>query len=249
LSEISRIALTIQLLFGTLAATAPERVLADEPQNQSEITVIASGTGADEKAALKQAFSNAVTQAVGMVVDSGTVVKDDQIITDEILTASNAIITRYDPIGKPTIAQGLVTVKIRAVVERKELADRLLAAKVTSARVEGKDMFAQVVTELQNEQDAALVVRRVFEGFPTNVMKAEPVGKLQVVKQSDTDGGGGALRSIGVFRLSPLPPFPPVQIPGKIAQEATEATEGREDATARTSHRGMGVPPMLAVRS
>lgn len=152
---------------------------------QDTITVIASGTGIDEKAALKQAFSNAITQAIGTIVDAETVVKNDQIITDQILTASNAIISKYDPIGQPSVDQGFVTVKIKAVVERKQLTDLLTQTNVISKPVEGKDLFAQIVTELQNEKDAAVIMRRAFEGFPANVIRAEPIGEPKIIKRDD----------------------------------------------------------------
>jgi len=74
------------------------------------VTVVASGIGKTEDAALKQAFSNAVTQVVGTIVDAETMVQNDKIISEQILTYSNAIVTKYAPVGKPVTAGGFVAV-------------------------------------------------------------------------------------------------------------------------------------------
>jgi hypothetical protein len=154
-------------------------------------TVVANGTGKDEDAALKQAFRNAVQQAVGLIVDAETVVKDDNIIKDQILTASNSFISKYDPVGKPTREDGLVTVTIKAVVENRQLVERLARANVISRQVEGKNVFAQAVTQLENEKDSVAIVRRVFQDFPGSVLKAEPIGELKLLSKTGSDATVG----------------------------------------------------------
>jgi hypothetical protein len=183
--------LLLTLLLAAALFIAPGRnnsvIAPPATSDENSITVIASGTGTDEKGALKQAFSNAISQAIGTIVDAETVIKNDKIITDQVLTASNAIISHYDPVGAPKTENGLVTVKIHAVVERKQLVDRLTAASVISKSIEGKDLFAQAVTDLHRETDATAIVRRIFDGFPGNVLKAEPVGQPRVVKNDGAE--------------------------------------------------------------
>jgi len=58
---------------------------------------------------------------VGLIVDAETVVKNDEIIKEQILTASNSFISKYEPVGRPTEEDGLTTVTIRAVVENRQL--------------------------------------------------------------------------------------------------------------------------------
>jgi len=149
------------------------------------ITVVASGTGKTEETALRQALSNAVSQAVGTIVDAETVVKNDQVIKDQVLTYSNAIVSHYDPVGSPAVADGLVTVKIKAVVERKTLTEKLVASKVISGDIAGKDIFAKVVTSLQEEKDAKKIVAKVFEGFPANLFTAEVAGEPVLLRKLD----------------------------------------------------------------
>jgi hypothetical protein len=172
----------IVVLAAVLFASAWGR--AQEPAPQT-ITIVTSGTGADEKAAIKQALSNAVQQAVGTIVDAETVVKNDQIIREQILTASNAIVASYDPVGKPRLEAGLVTVTVKAVVEKQGLTARLAKANIVKAEVRGQDLFAQVVTQLEKEKDAAKIVPRVFQDFPGSVLKAEPVGQPEILNKAE----------------------------------------------------------------
>ncbi len=182
------VALFALTIFASLVRLA---VAADEASNAQLKEVVAAGTGRDENAALKQAFSNAVMQAVGTIVDAETIVKNDQVILDQVITASNAIVTHYDMIGAPGTDNGLVTVQIKATVEMKQLKAKLAAANVIKREVEGKDAFAQVVTELRREKDESEIVRRVFEKFPGNVLKAEPVGQPRIIDQSDSEATVG----------------------------------------------------------
>jgi len=155
------------------------------------VTVVASGTGKDEDGALRQAYQNAIQQVVGTIVDAETVVKDDQIIKEQILTASNAIVSKSERIGQPKVEDGLVTVTVRATIETRQLTERLEKANVISKSVNGEDLFARAVTELQKETDSTKIIQRVFEGFPGNVLKAEPLGEPRVISQTTAGASVG----------------------------------------------------------
>ena len=47
-----------------------------------------TGVGTDPDKAVQNAFSQAIEQVVGVLVDADTVVKNDQLIRDEVLTYS-----------------------------------------------------------------------------------------------------------------------------------------------------------------
>jgi len=149
-----------------------------------KVTVLACGTGKTEEAALKQAFSNAVTQVVGTIVDAETIVKNDKVIKEQILTYSNAIITKYDTVGKPVQADGLITVTINAQVEKKTITDMLIANKVASAPVEGKDLMARALTELKAEQDGTKMLTKLFAALPC-IVNAQPYGEPEIAEKTE----------------------------------------------------------------
>ena len=57
--------------------------------------VIVTGVGTDPDKAVQNAFSQAIEQTVGLLVDAETVVKNDQLIRDEILTYSRGYVEKY----------------------------------------------------------------------------------------------------------------------------------------------------------
>ena len=91
----------LSLLLAFLLAIASIEVSAeDAPKASAEsagnIEVVAEGVGATPDEALKDAFRHAVRQAVGAVVDAETLVKNDEVIDDQILTYSNGFVKKYD---------------------------------------------------------------------------------------------------------------------------------------------------------
>jgi hypothetical protein len=98
--------------------------------DKSALSVIGQGAGTTEDEALKDAFRDAVWQAVGAVVDAETVVKNDDVISEEVLTHSDGLISRYGVISTKTNS-GLHRTKIQAVVERRKLIQKLQAANIT----------------------------------------------------------------------------------------------------------------------
>ena len=207
----------------------------DKSASPDTLTIVASGTGTNEDGAIRQALKNAVQQAVGIIIDAETIVKNDQIIKDEILTATQAIVTKYNPVGKPLIEAGLVTVTIKATVERRGLLQRLEKASVVSRAVEGKDLFAQAVTELEKEQDAAKIVKRVFQDFPGNVLAAEPFGKPRIIEKTSAFVTMGVTVRFSVDREKYkrwYDNFVPI-----LAKVATKSGELRWNPIAADSHR------------
>lgn len=184
--------LRILVLLGAVLGVGMSRLAAQdeaEPDNPKEdtITVIASGSGADENEALKQALSNAITEAIGTFVDDKTVVKNDHIISDQVLTASDAIIDHYDPVGTPSVANGLTTVKIQAQVKRRELEERLSAANIQMRQVEGGSIVANVREQILSGNTLVPILHHAFSEFPCNLMKADAVGDPKVVSKGDVD--------------------------------------------------------------
>ncbi len=158
----------------------PEKGPADPGTPQ----VIAEGVGATGDEALKDAFRNAVRQVVGAVVDAETLVKNDEIISDKVLTYSDGFVKTYEEIGKKQ-DKGLFRTKIKATVERRSVIAKLQAANITVKDVDGKGIFAEVVTQLDAEKNAKELVEKALEGFPLNVLQAEVVGKPEVVERKD----------------------------------------------------------------
>jgi len=147
-------------------------------------TVVAEGVGLTPEEALKDAFRAAVRQVVGEVVDAETLIKDDQIVKDQILTYSDGFVPQHTKLSERSEA-GLFRVTIRAVVERRKLEVRLRAANVSLRNVDGQSLFGNIVSQLENEKDGAALLRAALEGFPKNYLEADVVGEPTIVQKDD----------------------------------------------------------------
>jgi Ca2+-binding EF-hand superfamily protein len=158
----------------TVTASAQEPAAKEQAAGDKDtVVVVAEGVGLTAEAAQKQAFRNAVQQGVGALVDSTTIIKNDKLIEDEVLTYSHGFIKSWDEISNRKV-DGLHVVKIRAVVKRRDLsvqlkklniASTLLDAKM-SIKVDGKNLFGTAFTKIEARQKATLILAKVFEDWP-----------------------------------------------------------------------------------
>ena len=128
-------------------------------------TVEAEGVGLSPSAALKDAFREAVRQVVGTVVDGQTLVENDELIEDKVLTYSDGFVKKYEKLGERS-ADGLIRVKIRADVEQRSLVMKLEAANISVKRMEGKSLFAETITQLDAEKNATALLKKALGDLP-----------------------------------------------------------------------------------
>ena len=158
-------------------SSASSKVTEAGSQNQQNQEIVADGSGQTSDDALKDAFRNAVRQVVGAVVDTETLVKNDEIIDDKVLTYSAGFIKGYEEVqGSKKVKDGLHRIKIRAQVERKGVIAKLEAAKVTVKGLDGKGLFAKVVTQQEAESDANALLQKTLAELP-NLLTAEVHGE------------------------------------------------------------------------
>ena len=134
-------------------------------QIPSTKTIVAIGYGINKDKALKNAFKSAVQQYVGVLVDADTVVENDKIIKDEILTASNGYIQSYDEISTEN-DDGLVQVKIKAVVKSQKVFDKVKSLNISTVTINNSnDAYARVVTKQDAKKDAEKMLKKVVGNF------------------------------------------------------------------------------------
>lgn len=140
-------------------------------------TIIAEGVGASADEALKDAFRNAVRQTVGALVDAETLIKNDEVIDDKVLTYSDGFIKTYEEVaGSKKIQGGLHRIKVKAQVERRSVIAKLKESKVSLKEVDGQGLFAEVVTGEEARQTSTEIVKNALAELP-KLWVAEPIGK------------------------------------------------------------------------
>jgi len=118
------------------------------------------GCGLDPEKARQNAFRNAIEHHVGLLVDSQTLVQNDELINDKILTVSRGYVDEF-AVLRTWSEEGLVYVLIRATVASQPLASRLMSQGIPLS-VNGEKLWQQYRHVVENERNAAEVFRNIM---------------------------------------------------------------------------------------
>ena len=161
----------------------PTAAKPEQPAQPDIVEVVAQGMGTDANVALLNAYSNAVQQALGQYVDAETLVQNDTIVRDKILTYSKGFIQEATKVNESQ-ANGLFQVTIRAKVKRQQLLEQAKASNISVKAVEGVSLHAKVMSEIKQEQNASALLEKALLPFiGTDLMRAELVGEPKAVKE------------------------------------------------------------------
>ena len=139
--------------------------------------VVVTGVGPDPEKALQNAFSEAIEQTVGVLVDAESVVKNDQLIRDEVLTYSRGYMEKYEVL-KRWEEGGLQHATILAVVARGKLVEKLRGIKIAVDEISGGLAARQFRFDAENERRAAEMFQKSLDDFDlTKLTKVEVVAK------------------------------------------------------------------------
>jgi hypothetical protein len=104
-------------------------------------TVTAEGQGSSEKLAIESAIRQAVRQVIGVLIDSQTLIKNDELIEDKIIAYSHGYIDSWEKISASD-SEGIYSVKIKAVVQRREIQLKLKEHRVeVTTSFDGEKFF------------------------------------------------------------------------------------------------------------
>jgi hypothetical protein len=152
--------------------------------------IIAEGVGANVEDARKDAYRNAVRQAVGAYVDSETVVANDELITDTIVTLSPAFVERADPIaGSEKKDGGLIRLRVRAHVRITKLLVELAAGKIktrpVTKKIDTTSLLAELTTKSDQHEARREILAKLLSGYPESCLVVAQAGKEAIEKKPD----------------------------------------------------------------
>jgi hypothetical protein len=150
--------------------------------------VVSSGVGLDADKAMKDALRSAVQQAVGAIVDAETLIKNENIIKDQILTYSDGYVEHIDRISETKRADGLIEVRVKATVKRRQLVEKLQTSKIIATKVDGQSLFGELATQLDAGKNAAKLLEKALDGLPLNLLVAKVAAQKPKI-ESMTDEG------------------------------------------------------------
>ena len=136
------------------------------------VTVEAKGQGESVEAAKKDAVRNAIKKAVGELVGAETLVENDELVEDKILTLSNAMVEKADYGDAASISDGLYEVPVKAVVKKGQLNQELKAIGIAKGAVAGDSLAAKLFSGKERVANAEKFFSERLKDFPKNVMEA-----------------------------------------------------------------------------
>lgn len=161
-------------ILAIVAAMAMFAVVADEAEI---VKIKGRGVGINKTEALKDAYRDAVERAVGLYVDAEQMMKNEKLMTDQILTQSNAYIEKYEIASENKSANGLVTVNILAQVRKYALTKKLsdvMPTVTVDVSAASRNAHAQAITETKMQDDALALIKNELKSF-------DPVRQLMTV--------------------------------------------------------------------
>ncbi|MEY2716111.1 MAG: hypothetical protein RIT24_2454 [Planctomycetota bacterium] len=155
-----------------------------EAQSETNETLVleSSGLAATESEALQQALLSAVSSAVGTLIDAETIVENDKVIKDRILSASNGFVEKYEKLESHKTTDGW-SVKIRATVRSGTLRERLdQSIHRATSPVDGQNLGQRIKTKKQVAQDQGQLIRLAIGDCHKGVLKIERIGDPEAVE-------------------------------------------------------------------
>ncbi|MEI6154863.1 MAG: hypothetical protein WCQ90_12335, partial [Deltaproteobacteria bacterium] len=162
----------------SLIATFNSAIEAQEAEKTDK--VITTGLGLDRDKAKENAIRNAVEYAVGIYVSSDTIVKNSQLIKDEVLGYSAGYIKTLRILSEEKKEDGIYAVQIEAVVVSTKLTRKLESLNIATKRIEGESLFGEATSRITEQRSAGSLINKIISKYPQAAYQIT-VGKPEIV--------------------------------------------------------------------
>lgn len=155
-------------------------------QEARTVAVEVEGTGTTDKEALTNALLNAIQQVCGSYSLGGTLIKDDQIIKDNLYSVSDGVVSNYVELGTTRSKAGLVTKRLRVTVEKHRILANLAVGGSVNNIQDGHKLFSEIVSTYDRETAGRDLLLAMLRSYPESLLEGKIVGSTKVVdKESD----------------------------------------------------------------
>lgn len=146
------------LLFSMSAAAAPSE--------QME-TVVVNGIGTDLDKAKYNAARNALEQVIGTFISTESIIKNDKLIKDEVLAHSSGFLKEMAILGSERTQDGLIQVKIKAIVVSSKLKTRIDALRISDRSVNGENLFTEAFSKIDLQKRNQKLLNQFMQRYPS----------------------------------------------------------------------------------
>lgn len=122
----------------------------------------ASGAGENRDAALKDALRSAVEAGVGIYLDTASIVKNTDLISDKILTHSQGYVESYQIVKETpgSIYRIEIVAQVKSLLIKQSLQNERLLP------FEGSNVYANAVTNLDRQSSAKQLIAELLADYP-----------------------------------------------------------------------------------
>jgi len=139
--------------------------------SESEKRILTAGYGETPENALKDAFRNAVEEAVGLFCQSTTMMENQELLEDKIYTYSNGFIKNYKNLGTLKTEDGFFQTNIVAIITKNQVREAISGAGISiDIEEQAGLLFAQFSSEKQRVEDE----EKAMEVFLSNLNLIDP---------------------------------------------------------------------------
>lgn len=153
--------------------------------NAKQMSVVVTGVGTDAGKAKYNALSNAIEQVVGVLVDAETLVENDKLVREKVLTYTEGDIASMKVLEQWQ-KDGLYHIRLKATVAVQKIESRLREQHVAVREVDGEVFYDNAKRQLENTKNfSEMLAKRLRDFGAEKMVKPEIVGKPEVVGQND----------------------------------------------------------------
>lgn len=147
--------------------------------------VVVTGIGKDSDSAKQDAYASAIERTVGVLVDANTLVENDKLVRDDVLTFSKGELKSFNVLEEWTDG-GLTYVQVKASVPLDALAERLKSRNITVREVPGGLYYRDVQDARLDAENARKLLTEVLQDFrPDRLIEPQIVGEPRNIGQDE----------------------------------------------------------------
>lgn len=170
------------LVVAFLLAAAPMATRAEESERIEKVVSVGAGETAD--AARLDAIRNAVEQVIGTYVSSDTMVQNNALIKDEILSFSGGYVRDLRVVATER-GEGLFRTKIEASVVSTKLKRKIQALNIATKTVDGGSLFGEALSRVSAAKSGSELLAKAFSKYPQAAYRSE-MGKPEITSVNHT---------------------------------------------------------------
>lgn len=168
--SLSILSIALLLILGSFQAWADDKVQ----------TVESVGTGLTKGQAKADAIRSAVQKVVGGFVSSDLIMKNDEIIKDEVLMFSAGYVDKVVVVSENVSSGNTYKVRLKVDVVSQRVQKKLEELNIATTSIDTQSLFAEALTKMDQRDNTQALFKKVLNNFYERAFVTEVVGTPKI---------------------------------------------------------------------